>query len=69
MELRKDVIASMNKSLARIDDVNNKLDSTDNYIARYQPFNHFCQIMESCKVCLPDIHKNKALREKFENYE
>lgn len=42
IELRKELIAGMNKSLARIDDVNNKLDATDNYIARYLPFNNFC---------------------------
>ena len=69
MELRKEVIAGMNKSLARIDDVNNKLDSTDNYIARYQPFNNFCQVMECCKVTMSDVQRNKQLREKFENYE
>jgi len=41
-EMRKDVIAKVNKSLARIEDVNNKIESTDNYLARYLPFNSFC---------------------------
>jgi hypothetical protein len=41
-ELRKDVIAKVNKSLARIEDVNNKIEATDNYLARYLPFNSFC---------------------------
>ena len=41
-EMRKDVTAKVNKSLARIEDVNNKIESTDNYLARYLPFNSFC---------------------------
>ena len=41
-EMRKDVTAKVNKSLARIEDVNNKIESTDNYLARYLPFNAFC---------------------------
>ena len=69
MELRKELIASMNKSLARIDDVNNKLDSTDNYIARYLPFNNFCQIIECVKVAIPEMAKNKVVKEKVDNYE
>ena len=49
-EMKKAVLANVQRSLARIEDVNNKLEATDNYIARYLPFNNFCQIMEVCKV-------------------
>ena len=67
--MRKDVIDKVNKSLARIEDVNNKIESTDNYLARYLPFNTFCQIMESAKVVFADYAKNKKLKENVENYE
>lgn len=59
----------MNLSLARIDDVNNKLDSTDNYLARYQPFNNFCQVLECCKVTMAELLKNPKMKDKFDNYE
>jgi hypothetical protein len=39
MELRKEVIEKVNKSIAKTEDVNSKIDSTDNYLARYLPFN------------------------------
>jgi hypothetical protein len=42
MELRKEVIEKVNKAIAKTEDVNSKIDSTDNYLARYLPFNSFC---------------------------
>lgn len=47
--MRKDLIEKVNKSQAKIEDVNNKIESTDNYLARYLPFNQFIQIMQICK--------------------
>jgi len=67
--LRKDVNDKVNKSLARIEDVNNKLNSTDNYLARYLPFNNFCMSMECSKMVFADYVKNKKLKENVENYE
>lgn len=37
--LRDTVVATVRSSKAKIEDVNNKIDSTDNYLARYLPFN------------------------------
>ena len=69
MELRKEVIEKVNKSIAKTEDVNSKIDSTDNYLARYLPFNQFCQILETVKMVVPEIQINKKLRENLENYE
>lgn len=49
MEMRKDLIEKVNKSQAKIEDVNNKIESTDNYLARYLPFNQFISIMQVSK--------------------
>jgi len=49
--------------------VNSKIDATDNYLARYLPFNQFVQMLEVSKVVIPDIMTNKKLRENVENYE
>lgn len=69
MELRKEVIEKVNKAIAKTEDVNSKIDSTDNYLARYLPFNSFCQVLETVKVVVPEIQVNKKLRENLENYE
>ena len=39
LTLRTDVISKVNRAIAQIEDVNSKVDSTDNYLARYLPFN------------------------------
>ena len=52
--------------MARIDDVNSKIDATDNYIARYLPLNNFCQMLECCRVT---ADKSRKIRDKIENYE
>ena len=39
VEMRKEVAGKVTLSLARIEDVNNKIEATDNYLARYLPFN------------------------------
>ena len=49
--------------------MNSKIDATDNYLARYLPFNQFVQMLEVSKVVIPDIMTNKKLRENVENYE
>ena len=69
MDLRKEVIEKVNKAIANTEDVNSKIDSTDNYLARYLPFNSFCQVLESVKVVVPEIQVNKKLRDNLENYE
>lgn len=68
-ELRNDVVEKVNKSMAQVQDVNSKIESTDNYLARYLPFNQFVQMLEVSKVIVPDILTNKKLREHVENYE
>ena len=68
-ELRSNVIEKVNRSMAQVQDVNSKIESTDNYLARYLPFNQFVQMLEVSKVIVPDILTNKKLREHVENYE
>lgn len=68
-ELRIDVLAKVNRSMAQVQDVNSKIEATDNYLARYLPFNQFIQMLEVSKVVVPDILTNKKLREHVENYE
>lgn len=41
-DMRKSVISSVQKSLTKIEDIDHRLLKTDNYIARYLPFNNFC---------------------------
>ena len=53
----------VNRSLANIEDLNSKIDATDNYIARYLPFNFFVQSLETAKIITPDLKINKKLRE------
>ena len=67
--MRNDVVEKVNKSMAQVQDVNSKIESTDNYLARYLPFNQFVQMLEVSKVIVPDILTNKKLREHVENYE
>ena len=68
-KLKSEVLSHTSKSKARIEDLSNKLDSTDNYLARYLPLNTFCMIIEACKVCQIDFNRNKKLKETIENYE
>ena len=68
-EMKKKVLDNVTRSLARIEDVNNKLEATDNYIARYLPFNNFCQIIEACKVTQHQLAKNAELKQRLDNYE
>jgi hypothetical protein len=67
--MRKDLIEKVNKSTAKIEDVNNKIESTDNYLARYLPFNQFIQIMQICKQFSSEQLKVKKYREQIDNYE
>lgn len=67
--LRTEVIEKVNRAIAQIEDVNSKVDSTDNYLARYLPFNFFVQCVEACKMVTPELKTNRKLRETFNNYE
>lgn len=53
----------------KIEDVNGKIDGTDNYIARYLPFNTFVQILESLKLVFEDLYNDRTFKRKFDNYE
>ena len=57
------VTEKVNRSLAGLEDVNSKVEATDNYIARYLPFNFFVQSLETAKVANPELKINKKLRE------
>ena len=60
MQMRKEVLERVSKSLAEIEDVNNKIEATDNYLARYLPFNSFCNTVDICKtICADQIKSNK----------
>jgi hypothetical protein len=41
-KLKDKVLGTVKVSLAKIEDVNSKIEATDNYLARYLPFNQFC---------------------------
>jgi hypothetical protein len=66
--MKRAVLQNVQKSLARIEDVNSKVESTDNYIARYLPFNCFCQIIEACKI-VNQSTKDPLVQERTDNYE
>ena len=68
-EMTKQVMASVQKSLIKIQDVDHRLIKTDNYISRYLPFNNFCQIIEACKVTQLKLSKDTELRERIDNFE
>lgn len=68
-ELRTDVVEKVNRTIAQVQDVNSKIEATDNYLARYLPFNQFVQMLEVSKVIVPETLTNKKLREHVENYE
>jgi uncharacterized protein YutE (UPF0331/DUF86 family) len=66
--MRKEVLAKIAKSLAEIEDVNNKIEATDNYLARYLPFITFCNTVDICKTICADSIKAKKERERIQNY-
>ena len=57
--LRDTVVQTVRSSKAKIEDVNSKIDATDNYLARYLPFNSFCQSIEIAKTISQDQIKTK----------
>lgn len=69
MSLRKDVMERVRKSLSEIEDVNNKIEATDNYLARYLPFNTFCNTVDVIKTIVADLIKNPKMREQTMNYQ
>ena len=68
MSLKKDVLERVQKSLAEIEDVNNKVEATDNYLARYLPFNTFCNTVDVCKTIVADLIKQPKMREEIMNF-
>ena len=68
-DLRTDVLDKCRRSSNQIQDVNNKIEATDNYLARYLPFNSFCSAMEVSKIVTADLIKNKKMTERIQNYE
>lgn len=68
-DLRDQVLQQSIQATVKITDVNNKLEATDNYIARYLPLNNFCAIIEACKVVQIKLNKDAELRERIDNYE
>lgn len=68
-DLRVDVLDKCRRSSNQIQDVNNKIEATDNYLARYLPFNAFCSAMEISKIVTADLIKNKKMTERIQNYE
>ena len=36
----------------KIEDLSNQMQSTDNYLEKYQPFNSFCQLFEILRISL-----------------
>lgn len=69
VEMKQTQFAMIQKQTVRIENINNKIESTDNYIARYLPFNNFCQIIESVKVVNSQLSRDAQLRERVDNYE
>lgn len=67
--MRKDIVEKVNRSQAKIEDVNNKIESTDNYLARYLPFNQFIQVMQVYKQLSSDQLKVKKFKEQVDNFE
>mmetsp|Transcript_24441 Transcript_24441/g.37900 ORF Transcript_24441/g.37900 Transcript_24441/m.37900 type:complete len:130 (+) Transcript_24441:1137-1526(+) len=69
-KLKVDVIDSVRISKNSIEDVNNKIEATDNYLARYLPFNNFCTTMDITKNMMHGFLKlHPEQREKMEQYE
>ena len=68
-DLRLDVIDKCRKSSNQIQDVNSKIEATDNFLARYLPFNTFCSSMEISKIVTADLVKGKKMTERISNYE
>ena len=69
MALRKDVMERVRKSLSEIEDVNNKIEATDNYLARYLPFNTFCNTVDVVKTIVADLIKSPKMRQEITNYQ
>ena len=67
--LRDTVVQTVRSSKAKIEDVNSKIDATDNYLARYLPFNSFCQSIEISKTISQEQIKTKKQKDRIENYE
>jgi uncharacterized protein YjgD (DUF1641 family) len=51
-KLTSELTEKMLKNMHNLDDLNSKLESTDNYLSRYLPFNTFCQIMDAFRTIL-----------------
>ena len=67
--LKVEMIEKVRVSKNIIEDVNSKIEATDNYLARYLPFNNFCSQMEVMKIVLKEFLKNPNQKDKFEEYE